>query len=125
MPFFIPVAIGAAVAGVAAAGAIGTVVKKRRDKKKRQREDAHPEPPVRQGVQGERSSARPAQRPQRANPVPKPVRQEQHPRTQLDDRPIQRLGQQQPQTTEHRESSQRQNEYHLVAEHLPEDMVRT
>ena len=40
MVFPIPIAIGLAVAGVAAAGAVGAAIKKRADKKKRQRESA-------------------------------------------------------------------------------------
>ncbi len=44
---------------------------------------------------------------------------------QLDDRPAQRLRRQQSQTEERHQRPQRQDEYHLVAEHLPNGLVRT
>ena len=65
MPFFIPIAIGVAVAGVAAAGAVGAAVKKRVDKKKRQRERAG-QKPVEQGQHQEKQTHnQPAQSPRR------------------------------------------------------------
>ena len=139
MPFFIPIAIGVAVAGAAAASAVGVAVKKRADRKRQQREDAHPETPARERGQGEQPSTRPAQRPwrqqsqtaerrqrpQRENPGPQPVKQKQCPGKQSDCQPTERLRQQQPQAAEEQQRPQRQDEYHLVAEDLPDGVVKT
>ena len=63
MPFFIPIAIGVAVAGVAAAGAVGAAVKKRAANKKQRRESAGPKPVEQDQHQGMQSHDQPAQRP--------------------------------------------------------------
>ena len=65
MPFFIPIAIGVAVAGVAAAGAVGAAVKKRVDKKKRQRERAGQKLVEQDQHQGKQTHNQPAQSPRR------------------------------------------------------------
>lgn len=65
MVFFIPVVIGAAVAGVAAAGAVGVAVKKRRDKQKRQRENSVQTPVEQELRPGGQAQSRPAQRAER------------------------------------------------------------
>lgn len=73
MVMFIPAAVGLAVA---AAGVVGVAIKKRKDKKKRQRESAHPETAERQ------SPAGPAQRPRQRQSQTA----EQHRRPQTADR---------------------------------------
>jgi hypothetical protein len=118
MPFFIPVAIGIAVAGVAAAGAVGAAVKKRADKKKRQRESAG-QKPVEQGQhRGRQPHYQPTQRPQRQQqpqtkerrqrPQPKESEQPsaQHPHDQTAQR--QRERSQRPKTPERQPKTQPQ-----------------
>ena len=99
MVFFIRIAIGAAVAGVAAAGAVGVAVKKRRDKKKRQRENSVQTPVDQERHPGGQPHSRPAQRAQRQRsqtaergqrPQPQRERQENRSGQPLRDKTIQR-----------------------------------
>lgn len=117
MPFFIPIAIGVAVAGVAAAGAAGAVIKKRHDKKKRQRENAVQKPvewPQHQVIQ---PHVPPAQRPRRQQsqtverslrPRTQPGKQEQHSTRQPQGNVTQHQPPQSPKAPEHRQHTRSQ-----------------
>ena len=99
MPFFIPIAIGVAVAGVAAAGAVGAAVKKRVDKKKRQRERAGQKPVEQDQHQGKQTHNQPAQSPRRQQS--QTAERRQRPQSQPKEREHPSGRQPRDQTTQH------------------------
>ena len=131
MPFFIPLAIGVAVVGVAAAGA---VVKKRADKKKQRRKNVAPKPaPQEQPHYGD-VHGRPAQRQQwqadkekrqRENLISEPSDVRATPTKATPSRTTQPSPDQLSKNPEENQRPQRQDEYHLIAEHLSNGMVKT
>ena len=129
MPFFIPIAIGVAVVGAATVGVVSAAVKRKADRKKHQRADAHPKEAERKSKTKWDSSAQSPQRPQqqqaqnvwpqRESAGQKVVKPEQR---GASDEDVQRPRQQR---SESAARPQRQDEYHLVAEHLANGLVRT